>query len=211
MNARISRRCFLGSSAALCGGLTILPAGLVLAEEPAVPDKQGESFAPVAKKAAVPDKEAEKKSGANTGPYLANDGQLKAKLTFKNAQGGFVGFTGQLYTIQPNGDWTVQKFVNQKLDEPNRKGKLSKEQVIELAQSLAQQDFVGLPPQIGAPARANPHVCTVTFGTQSVAFILQPGEPLPKPGDGDDKTSPVVRVTGVCRTIEKLISETKGQ
>jgi hypothetical protein len=144
-------------------------------------------------------------------PYLDDQGQLKAAISLRNAQGGFVGFTGQLYTIEPNGEWTVQRFVNQKVDEPSRKGKLPKGQLAELAQSLAKEDFAGLPQQIGKRQGANPHLYTVTFGKQSVVLILGAGAPLPTPEADRGKPDATARMVGVVRTIEKLLGEPKKE
>ena len=139
-----------------------------------------------------------------TDSYLGADGQLKAVLTVKDVQGGVAGFTGQLYTIQPNGDWTVQGVIGPKVSPPSRKGNLSKEQLADLAQSLADEDFNGLPRQIGGPPRVNPHLYTVAFGERTVLLILPTAKPLPKPGDDKEKPAPETRLGNVIRTVEKL-------
>ena len=159
---------------------------------------------------AAADDKTEKKPVADTSSYLRDDGQLKSGLTLRDAQSGFAGETGQLISIQPSGEWSVQKFTNEKLAEPKGKGKLSKEQLAELAQSLAQQDFAGLPKSIGKPLRANPRVVTVTIGKQSVVFTRNAG-PLPKHDAKKDKSEPAARLAEVIRTIQKLVGEAKGR
>ena len=139
-----------------------------------------------------------------TDSYLGADGRLKAVLTVKDVQGGVAGFTGQLYTIQPNGDWTVQEVIGPKVSPPSRKGNLAKEQLAGLAQSLADEDFNGLPRQIGGPPKVNPHLYTVAFGERTVLLILTTATPLPKPGDGKEKPDPASRLGNVIRTVEKL-------
>ena len=37
--------------------------------------------------------------------FLTKEGKLTATLTLKDAQGGFVGITGLVWTVRPDGSW----------------------------------------------------------------------------------------------------------
>src|SRR5262245_48111540 len=56
--------------------------------------------------------------------FLTKDGTLKEALQVKDVQGGFAGFTGKAWTVQPGGEWTISKVMNEKM-EVEQKGTLT--------------------------------------------------------------------------------------
>src|SRR5262245_29630940 len=74
--------------------------------------------------------------GDEPGAYL-KDGQLAQTLEIIDVQGGFAGFTGTAWVVEPSGKYTVYKVFNQKRDEIG-KGELTKEQIAALAKELGR-------------------------------------------------------------------------
>lgn len=117
------------------------------------------------------------KDGAN--PYLTAEGKLKHALTLKDAQGGFAGFSGHIWTIEPDGAWRRQPFLNQTVRDADQTGKFEPAVIKYLAEHLAEQNLLGLPKQIGKNIGANPHNFTLTFGDHESTMILPPGAEPP--------------------------------
>lgn len=107
--------------------------------------------------------------------YLTADGKLSAEFTFRDTQGGFAGFTGESYSVKPDGSWTVTRVFNQRKFEPHAKGKLSQKRLKELGELLRENKVLELPKQIGSKARANPLLITITFGRKQCICALPAG------------------------------------
>lgn len=146
-----------------------------------------------------------------SGRYLTEDGRLKATLSLKNAQGGFVGFTGTIHTIRPSGEWTARQFINRQVREPHDKGTLTKAQLAQLAATLERYDLAGLPREVGGPPTVNPHLYTLTFGEQTATLVLGAGEPLPNALPRKPKTAAAARMVAIVRAIENLVRTKTGQ
>ena len=114
-------------------------------------------------------------------PYIS-DGKLAKTISFKDAQGGFAGFTGRIWTIKPDGSWQRQSFLNADLRDADQEGKLTEEQLKQLAATLSKADLLGLPDRLGKNQGANPHVFTITFGEKRSSFTLRTSAPLPAGG-----------------------------
>tara|TARA_B100001146_G_C15828348_1_gene283928 strand:+ start:135 stop:425 length:291 start_codon:yes stop_codon:yes gene_type:complete len=65
--------------------------------------------------------------------FLTKDGKLSATLTLKNGQGGFVGITGLIWTVRPDGSWDRKRFINSKIGNADQQGKLTAKQMQFLA------------------------------------------------------------------------------
>lgn len=118
--------------------------------------------------------------GGEVGDYLTKDGKLKETLTFKTGAIEFLAPPGEVWMIEPSGDWTTKFSAS--------KGKLSAKQLAALAQHLATQDFNSLPPIQGYEERNTSHrFVVIAFGKKEAAFKTKIGESradyLPKPGD----------------------------
>jgi hypothetical protein len=121
--------------------------------------------------------------GGEAGDYLTKDGNLKEALTFKTVLVGFLAPPGEVWSVEPSGEWTT-KFTASK-------GKLSTKQLAALAQHLATQDFDSLPNVQGYESKgadgASYRYVVIAFGKKEAAFYIKSGESradyLPKPGD----------------------------
>jgi hypothetical protein len=102
--------------------------------------------------------------------YLGKDGGLAHRLKLVDLQGGFAGFTGVQYTIDPDGSWTAEAVFNQK-GTPKGKGKLSAKEVERLAAALEKYGLATLPAKSGQQPGANPHTVTVEFGDRKASLV----------------------------------------
>ena len=109
------------------------------------------------------------------GKYVTAKGQLAAPLTVRDTQGGFAGFTGQTYSIKPDGSWTMTRVFNQRKFEPHSSGKLTGKQLKALGELLQKNKFLELPKEVGSRAQANPLLITVTFGKTKCVCALPAG------------------------------------
>ena len=133
--------------------------------------------------------------------YLTKDGKLTRALEVRDVQGGFAGFTGRVWTVDPAGRWTTGRVFNQKID-VEKKGELTKEQLAALAKELARHDLANLKSE-GKPT-TNPHVVTIKFGDREATLNLGAGQPLPKP---DPKGGAAGRYAGIVKAVEALLKD----
>lgn len=125
---------------------------------------------------------------------------LKETLKVKNVQGGFAGFTGKQWTIEPSGKWTAFEVFNERLTE-KAKGELKPEQLASLAKDLEKYKLTALASK--GKETTNPHVITISHGKKSTTLILPPGDGLPKP----DPTSVEGRYSGIVHAVRALLRE----
>jgi hypothetical protein len=140
--------------------------------------------------------------------YLDSDGQLKHPLTLLDAQGGFVGLTGTLWSIERDGRWTRQRYIQRPVPGTEEAaGRLTRRQLARLASTLAEQDLAGLPQIVGQRQAANPHVFRLKFGTQETALELPAARPLPMvPPPGDPQVARFVTIVKAIREAMTLDS-----
>ena len=112
--------------------------------------------------------------------FLTKEGKLSATLTLKDGQGGFVGITGLIWTVRPDGSWDRKRFINRSMRKPDMQGKLTAKQQQSLADVLAHAQVDKLPPTMGKFRGANPHVVTLSWGKQQCEWTLPTGSPVPK-------------------------------
>jgi hypothetical protein len=104
--------------------------------------------------------------------YLTKDGRLTKQLKVVQRQGGFAGFTGMQFTINPDGSWTSERIFNQKIT-PKNKGKLSEKDLAKLGAILEKYDLAKLPAKSGKQPGANPHTITFEFGNKKASLVAQ--------------------------------------
>jgi hypothetical protein len=143
--------------------------------------------------------------GAKEGEYLTKDGKLAVAFSLKNTQGGFAGFTGNLYVIHPDGKWTITRVFNRRKFKPHACGKLSETQLQVFTAALKRNRVDKLPSLSGGRAQANPLVITVTFGKHRSVCSLPAGltdpRKLPKGPAGDVGR----RVMDLRKTVKGLL------
>src|SRR5262249_29581851 len=144
------------------------------------------------------------------GDSLTEDGRLAQRLEVRDVQGGFAGFTGRQWTVEPSGKWAVHRVRNQPT-ELVASGELSKEQLAALAKELARyrlKDPAGSKPE--GPG-ANPHRVTVTFGKRTATLELTAGEPLPAVDPAKPRATVGGRYAGLVNAVTRLLSPEKKE
>ena len=106
------------------------------------------------------------------GGFLTPDGKLTETLELQDAQEGFAGLSGEVLTVQPDGTWRIARFLNDRVEEPHRQGRLDAKELKALAGVLAEQDFSELPSVVGQAPEVNPHRITVRFGETSSTLVM---------------------------------------
>jgi hypothetical protein len=140
--------------------------------------------------------------GASGDDYLTKDGQLTQRLKIVQLQGGFAGFTGMQYIIDPDGAWTAESVFKQKLT-PKGKGKLSTKEVAKLATFLDKCGLDKLPEKSGVQPGANPHTVNLEYGTKKAGWV---GRMRPKV-DGDNPSGSVEsRFAGLLEGVVGLLT-----
>ena len=112
--------------------------------------------------------------------FITKEGKLSATLTLKDGQGVFVGITGLIWTVRPDGSWDRKRFINRTMHKADQQGKLTDKQLKSLAVTLAHAQVDKLPPTMGKFRGANPHVVTLSWGKQQCEWTLPTGSPVPK-------------------------------
>jgi hypothetical protein len=140
------------------------------------------------------------RAGDKSEDYL-KDGKLKERLEVRVTQGGFAGFTGKYYAIEPDGSWNTGLVLppREKKGEPKSQGKLNAKQLAQLANDLASNDLATLPNH-GEP-RVNPRVIEVCFGKKTSRLQLNPGRSTP---EADQAIR--ARYAGVVQAVKALLS-----
>lgn len=144
------------------------------------------------------------KEGAKAGEFLTPEGRLRHPLILRDSQTGFAGESGQLWTVEPDGSWRRQSFLNQMVREPDRRGRFTEDQLRALASALAKYDLPGLPERIGKDPGVNPHVFAISFGKQQTALVGQGGATLPA-ADPQNAEAPAQRFAELVRVLRRAM------
>lgn len=138
---------------------------------------------------------------AEKDPLRDGDGKLRHALVMRDSQGGFAGFSGWIWTIEADGRWRREPFLNKTVRKADRTGKLDAKGLAALAAEMDRLKLLDLPRQLGGKAMVNPHVVTIGFGTFESKLVLGTGAPLPK---ADDKpTTPTARFVAIVRYVQE--------
>jgi hypothetical protein len=136
--------------------------------------------------------------------YLTKDGKLTQKLKITQLQGGFAGFTGFEYTIEPDGTWSSASLFKQK-STPKNNGKLTAKELESLAALLKKNDVEKLPAQSGKRPGANPHTITIEFGKAKASLV---GQMAPK-FDADNPATVDSRFADIYQGVNNLLKNAK--
>lgn len=143
-------------------------------------------------------------------PYLAPDGKLHAPLVFRDAQDGFAGVSGEVWTIDPGGHLAMARFLNEKTGTPYRERDLTSIEIQSFVRMLAANHLLALPGQLGRDVKVNPHVLTLTFGKMKSELILQAGESVAeqtKPPADDHQAAAWRDFLSIVRALQVLAKD----
>ena len=110
-----------------------------------------------------------------SGTIMAQECPLSAPLTVKDTQQGFAGETGRVWTISPDGSYTVARVIGLKTLDPERQGRLTTEQQARLKEMLDRMSATGFPEQLGGDPQVNARRITMSYGGKHSVMTLAPG------------------------------------
>jgi hypothetical protein len=133
---------------------------------------------------------------------LTKDGKLVQPLVVRDVQGGFAGFTGTEWSVNPSGDYVVSSVRRGKA-EAQKKGRLRPQQLAALVKALARCDAAKELTPAKAFDGANPHVISVKVGERQFSLRLPPGAKPPKADPDKPPTSETEWFAAVLQTVEQ--------
>ena len=146
--------------------------------------------------------------------YVAADGKLQAPLVYRDAQDGFAGVSGEVWTIEAGGHFSIARFLNEKANAPYWERDLTLDELRALAKMLATNHLLMLPnrlgrDELGREEKVNPHVLTLAFGTMKSELVLQAGESGEgeQPSENDPKAAAWRDFIGVVRALRVLAKD----
>ena len=144
-------------------------------------------------------------AGPGQASYLGVDGKLTRPLVLSDLQSGVAGRTGYTWTIETDGAWKRQRFVNRSVPAPELAGRLTRAQLADLAEVLQKHDLLTLPDQIGARPAVNPKVFILAFGNREVRLVCRGGTDLSRLASETSASSETDRFVRIGLAFRKLI------
>jgi hypothetical protein len=135
--------------------------------------------------------------------FYLKDGKLKERIEVLNdgIQTDGLGRSGSSIVVEPDGSWTFHLVGKDIKRQESEKGKLTREELAQLAKALAQHDLTRLPNHTGKRGFAS--YTTITFGNKSVKFA---GE-----ADSDEGKQLLARYRGIETAIRQLTVAPKAK
>jgi len=137
-------------------------------------------------------------------PANSADCSGNAMLTLRESQGGFVGKTGTVWTINSDCSFTVSRFVNDQTSEPQKRGQLTPEQISSLSRLLSDPSVAQMPAQIGDPAPVNPREITLTRDSKTSVLNLALGATDATILNTAGAASPERRMIEILHAVKKV-------
>jgi hypothetical protein len=109
-----------------------------------------------------------------SGTNMAQETSQSAPLVVKDLQSGFAGETGRVWTISPDGGYTVARQIGLKVLEPDQQGRLTPEQWAQLKTLLDRMAVMALPPELGGAPQINARRITLSYGGRESVLNLPP-------------------------------------
>lgn len=145
--------------------------------------------------------------------YLTPDGGLQARLVLRDGQDGFAGVSGEIWTIEPEGHFSIAHFLNDKTDPPYRERILAPANLKQLAKVLTTEHFVDLPDTFGRDVKVGAHILTLSFGTKQSTLVLRGGEAVTDQttaSAGDPQTSAWRNFIKIVEAVQVLARDQKN-
>lgn len=146
--------------------------------------------------------------------YLTPEGRLQARLDFRDGQQGFAGISGEIWTIDPSGHFSIARFLNDKTEAPYLERTLTPAELRLLAKELAAKNLLDLPDSFGRDVKVDAHVLTLRFGTKQSSLTLRGGEVASDeatPPPNDTQASSWHNFIGVIKALQVLRVRPKRQ
>jgi hypothetical protein len=139
-------------------------------------------------------------------PYLDAGGGLSNRLVLEDSQSGFAGVTSDVWTIEPDGSFTIERRLDGKPIAPARTGTLSAEGLESIAAAMLAQDFQSFPEEAGTGDKVNARSVTLTFGDQTSVLWLPAGRDMKQLACSAPRSSNL----GGAATVTAAIIDTLG-
>ncbi len=151
--------------------------------------------------------------GGALGGLMGRHAMLQDTIVVRDAQEGFVGVTGELWSIAPSGKWQIARFVNDKTDLPYRQGRLAPEQLLALTRVLQSQSFAELPDSFGRDVKVNRHLITISVGKKRSTLVLNAGELATRKSvsEADAQAKLWCRFLSIIDTVQSLLKDSDKQ
>jgi hypothetical protein len=151
---------------------------------------------------------------ADMSKYLQANGNLAERLVIQDAQAGVVGKAGTEIVIEPSGEWTKTQFWGEQRRKELARGKLTPDEIANLARTLAKQRTNQLPREFGktdATANPNPHHLMLRFGNERSELLLPPKMDVKDfvQTASEDEQAPARRLDAVIAEVKKLVGEAR--
>jgi hypothetical protein len=123
-------------------------------------------------------------SSAGPADRISPENVLASAIELKEGQDGFAGTSGQVWRVEPNGAYTVARFLNSDEQAPHLSGQLTSAQVATLAAALREADLPTLPGNLGKGSTVNPQTTALRYRGKVVILTTPPGEAGSGPAAG---------------------------
>jgi hypothetical protein len=145
--------------------------------------------------------------------FLTPGGKLQACLMFRDAQQGFAGVSGEIWTIEAGGHFSIARFLNERTDAPYWERDLTLAQVESVAKVLVASNFLALPDSFGRESKVNSRLLTLAFGKKKSVLALPAGEGVTEetgPPAGGPQAVAWHNFVSVVRAIRALTKDRKA-
>ena len=134
-------------------------------------------------------------------PHLAAGGGLSDRLVLEDSQSGFAGITSDVWTVEPDGSFTIERRLDGKPIAPARTGTLALEDLEGLAAAMAAEDFRSFPEEAGTGDKINARSVTLTFGDQTSVLWLPAGRDMKQLACSTPRSSSLSGAAAVAAAI----------
>jgi hypothetical protein len=144
--------------------------------------------------------------------FLTPSGKLQACLVFRDAQQGFAGVSGEIWTIEGGGHFSIARFLNERTDAPYWERDLTPSELESVAKVLAASNFLALPDSFGRESKINSRLLTLAFGKKKSVLALPAGEGVTEetsPPADDSQSIAWHNFVSVVRAIRALGKDRK--
>ncbi len=124
------------------------------------------------------------------------------RIVIHEGRGGFVGTTGTVLTIEPDGSYAEAPFTNAQVRSPERRGRLPDGALAALERVLEDGAFGTLPSRLGGGPVPNAHEIRIEVDGTSVTLVQPPSA---GPGAGAEDPA-IARFRAVLQAIRAAVA-----
>jgi hypothetical protein len=147
--------------------------------------------------------------------FLKSDGALAEQIVFQDVQSGAPGLVGTKFVVQRDGTWN-KFFVHGTREIPKGNGKLTSQDLSNIAAVLVAEHFDALPEKLGddhPDKNPNPHYVKIAFGKERKQIELPSRvelEDFVKQAKGKDRES-IERFDAIVKSISAMVGDDRSE